>query len=182
MHLKIFVSSIASLERDIATNNPTHVLSIMDPGINIKYIPRINNSIKHIKYFFFDEDELHLQKEPVEEYLNKIIDLIEDINRKQGNEASTLMIHCHAGASRSPAIAYIAYAIMLGLGNEKVAFEYLLKITNKPWPNLYLVKLADKLLSRNGKLVAPLENYRKENIKREEAYRRLNKKRDIVYL
>jgi predicted protein tyrosine phosphatase len=90
-----------------------------------------------------------------------------------------VLFHCHAGVSRSPAACLIALALHEGVGGETRAFEALLRITRKPWPNLRMVRVADHLLGLDGRLVAPVEAYQKAFPERLGAYRRLNRRRGL---
>ena len=87
-----------------------------------------------------------------------------------------LLVHCHAGISRSTASAYIALARDFGLDRADDAFRALLRSPVNPWPNRRLVSLADDALGARGRLLAPLDAYRETNIERLEsmmAYHRL---------
>lgn len=68
----------------------------------------------------------------------------------QGN----LLVHCHAGISRSGAMAYALMAEALGPGREEQALDELLAQRPVIVPNGRLVKLADQVLGRDGALVA----------------------------
>ena len=64
----------------------------------------------------------------------------------------SLLIHCHAGISRSSAIALAIIAEKLGKGNEEEAVKTLEFINPNCRPNKLLVKMTDEILERNGKL------------------------------
>jgi len=65
---------------------------------------------------------------------------------------ASLMSHCHAGVGRSSAGALAILADRLGHGQEELALDALLVIC--PWavPNLAIIRHADGLLERNGRL------------------------------
>jgi predicted protein tyrosine phosphatase len=88
-----------------------------------------------------------------------------------------LFIHCHAGASRSTATAYLALVRQHGPAAAEAAFAELLAITNKPWPNRRIVALADAMLAARGRLLGPLDAYRATHPHRLEAYARLHCRR-----
>ena len=69
----------------------------------------------------------------------------------------SLLIHCHAGMSRSPAIALAILADWLGEGREDEAVKDLLKIAPLCTPNRLVVEIADRMLRRSGRLVAAYE-------------------------
>ncbi|MDA0261969.1 MAG: protein tyrosine phosphatase, partial [Proteobacteria bacterium] len=88
-----------------------------------------------------------------------------------------LLTHCHAGASRSTAAAYIALALRDGPGKELATFRELMVVTRKPWPSRMITAMADDLLSRRGAMLAPLEAYRAKHPHRLAAYVRLYQRR-----
>ena len=64
----------------------------------------------------------------------------------------SLLIHCHAGISRSSGIALAIIAKGLGPGKEKQAFIELEKINPNCDPNALLVWFIDEILERGGAL------------------------------
>ena len=74
--------------------------------------------------------------------------------------AEHVLIHCHAGISRSTATA----VILLARGNpgrEAEAFEAVAGIRPRSWPNALMLQIADDLLGRDGALVAPLADHQR---------------------
>jgi len=68
-----------------------------------------------------------------------------------------LLVHCFHGVGRSAAIALAVLADRLGKGGEKAALAHLLEIRPEATPNLVIVKRADEILDREGRLVAVVE-------------------------
>ena len=64
----------------------------------------------------------------------------------------SILIHCHAGISRSSAIALAIIAQQLGPGKEREAVQQLEKINPNCRPNKSMVWMTDEMLGRNGKL------------------------------
>ena len=62
----------------------------------------------------------------------------------------SLLIHCHAGISRSSGIALAIIAKGLGPGKEKQAFKELEKINPNCQPNALIVWFIDDILQREG--------------------------------
>ena len=87
-----------------------------------------------------------------EEDVKLIIELAESLRLETGK----VLIHCEAGVSRSTAAALIMYACWFGPGREQEAMERVLAQRPIAIPNRRMVQLADKLLGREGKLVAVL--------------------------
>jgi predicted protein tyrosine phosphatase len=69
---------------------------------------------------------------------------------------SHLLVHCHAGVSRSTAAAGILMA-RTNVGREAEAFETVIRLRPGAAPNQRMVKLADRQLQRDGRLVEGLE-------------------------
>ena len=67
-------------------------------------------------------------------------------------EDGSLLIHCHAGISRSSAIALAVIAKRLGPGKEEEAVNTLEHINPNCRPNKFIVEMTDELLERDGKL------------------------------
>src|SRR6185295_1786082 len=76
-----------------------------------------------------------------------------------------LLVHCHAGISRSTASAAILMA-QFNPGRETDAFLRLLDLRPHAWPNTRLVELADDQLARNGALMTGLLAYRRAMLAR----------------
>ena len=67
-------------------------------------------------------------------------------------EDGSLLIHCHAGISRSSAIALAVIARRLGSRKEEVAVNTLEHINPNCRPNKSIVEKTDEFLERDGKL------------------------------
>ena len=65
----------------------------------------------------------------------------------------SLLIHCHAGMSRSPAIALAILADWLGAGREDEAMKELIKLAPLCTPNRLVLEIADRVLGQAGCLV-----------------------------
>lgn len=85
------------------------------------------------------------------------VELIIDFARRtRVRPNKRMLIHCHAGISRSTATALIVLAERLGPGKEAEAIEAMRRgtETDEPFPNERLVALADEALARGGALLA----------------------------
>jgi predicted protein tyrosine phosphatase len=86
--------------------------------------------------------------------------LLEFGERAHATAGSHVLVHCHAGISRSQAAA----AILLcqhAPGREEEAFLRLLELRKHGWPNTRMVEFADQLLQRDGALLRGLDVYRR---------------------
>ena len=64
----------------------------------------------------------------------------------------SILIHCHAGISRSSAIALAIIAKKIGKGKEREPIKILEQINPHARPNKSIVWLTDEILERYGKL------------------------------
>lgn len=74
--------------------------------------------------------------------------------RREPPANAHLLVHCHAGVSRSSASMGLLIAqAMPGAAGDAI-FREVLRIRPQIWPNLRIVELGDRALGRNGELVA----------------------------
>jgi predicted protein tyrosine phosphatase len=65
----------------------------------------------------------------------------------------TVLCHCQAGVSRSPAVALLCLATWTGPGHERYCVEHLRRVRPCAVPHRGLIVFGDDLLGRGGKLV-----------------------------
>jgi predicted protein tyrosine phosphatase len=80
--------------------------------------------------------------------------------RLQASPDGHLLVHCHAGISRSTAAAAILMT-QHAPGQEEAAFLRLLDLRKHGWPNTRMVEFADRLLKRDGAMMDGLVAYRR---------------------
>jgi predicted protein tyrosine phosphatase len=84
--------------------------------------------------------------------VRRIIDLAESLRDNSGR----VLVHCEAGVSRSSATALIMYACWFGAGHEREAMARVLAQRPIAAPNRRMVQIGDRLLERQGRLLAAL--------------------------
>jgi predicted protein tyrosine phosphatase len=98
-------------------------------------------------------------------------------------EAGSLLIHCHAGISRSTAATLMILAQACPHEGEDELAERLLQNRPQAWPNSRMIAFADELLDRRGRLVAATVGvYARQLVRRPELgeiMRRLNRGREV---
>jgi predicted protein tyrosine phosphatase len=157
----------------------THVLSILDPewpdpeafqafDPHFRAILRFHDAIEP------DRDILLPQKADVEAILTF---------GRDAAEAGGLLIHCHAGISRSTAATLMILAQAHPHEAEKELAERLLQTRPQSWPNSRMITFADELLDRQGRLMAATAGiYAHQLVRRPElgeTMRRLNRGREV---
>ena len=98
-------------------------------------------------------------------------------------EAGGLLIHCHAGISRSTAATLMILAQAHPHESEDELADRLLQNRPQAWPNSRMITFADELLNRHGRLMtAAASLYTRQLEKRPELaeiMRRGNRAREV---
>jgi predicted protein tyrosine phosphatase len=76
---------------------------------------------------------------------------------RRWNHDGALLIHCHAGVSRSPAAAFIALCALNPEVQELELASRLRQASPTAIPNALMVELADELLARGGRMIEAIE-------------------------
>jgi predicted protein tyrosine phosphatase len=129
----------------------THVLSILDPGWPEPVAFSAFDAHSRITLRFHDAIE------PGDEIVQPQLAHIEAIltfGREIRGDCAHLLIHCHAGISRSTAAMTMILAQASPRESEDAIVERLVRIRPKAWPNLRMIAFADELLDRGGRLIA----------------------------
>jgi predicted protein tyrosine phosphatase len=77
----------------------------------------------------------------------------------EGDPLAHLLVHCHAGISRSTASMTILLAEARPNADEDALFAHIREIRPQAWPNSRMIALADDLLGRDGRLVEALRRH-----------------------
>jgi len=128
----------------------THTISLLDPNVDIT-LPIAGKESLLRRYYFYDidpKDTLSDSFKPATP--EQIQDILEFSARLEPTDK--LLVHCHAGISRSPAVA-IGILCQHGLTPKK-AFTHVLQIRPSGFPNRHILALFDDILRLEGKLVA----------------------------
>ena len=73
------------------------------------------------------------------------------------DQTRPLVVHCYAGISRSTAAAFIALCVARPDRDERAIAQALRSASPIATPNAHLVAIADRLLKRDGRMVAAVE-------------------------
>ena len=138
----IHICSLAAV-KEMDTSIYDGIITIEDSNIENPF--RVRSSETQQLVLRFDDistpiDDLMVPQDIHIERALKFAQLIDD---------GSLLIHCHAGISRSSAIALAIIAEKLGKGNEEESVKTLEFINPNCRPNKLLVKITDYILNRN---------------------------------
>ncbi|EKV28704.1 putative protein tyrosine phosphatase [Caenispirillum salinarum AK4] len=134
----------------------SHVVTIIDPDHPDPEVFEIYPEHTRVVWRFDDHvTPVDGAVMPDEAAVDRILELGE---RLRDSHVDHLLIHCHAGVSRSTATAAILMT-QFNPGREEEAFEHLRQIRPRSWPNGLLCAIADEKLGRGGKLVEAMARH-----------------------
>jgi predicted protein tyrosine phosphatase len=158
----------------------SHVLSILDPDWPVPaalgaFDPHLRTTLR-----FHDEIEPSPGMVLPEQ---ADIEAILAFGRDLGGDLRHLLIHCHAGISRSTAAMTMILAQAFPGESEDAIVDRLVDIRPQAWPNSLMIAFADDRLGRGGRLVAAVNRiYARRLAERPEladGLRRLRRAREI---
>ena len=133
----------------------SHVLSILDPDWPVPDAFGGYGEHARLELRFHDvieasnPDMIAPQQTHVAELLAFGRGLLEE-----PHDDAHLLVHCHAGVSRSTASVALILAQALPDVSANRIFEEVLHIRPQAWPNLRMLEIGDAILGRRGELVA----------------------------
>jgi predicted protein tyrosine phosphatase len=148
---RLTICGIPELDEHCAAG-VTHVLSILDPDMLeppafAAFAPHRRLALRFHDIIETCPNCFAPQRADVERLLAFGRELIEE-------SPAHLLIHCHAGVSRSTASAALILAQTRPDRPALEALEAVSQIRPRAWPNLRILEFGDELLGRNGEIVA----------------------------
>ncbi len=149
----ITVCGIEELEGHGAAG-PSHVLSILDPDHPVPEAFGAFGEHEKVELRFHDIiEETPGEILPQPGHVESILGLGRDLLAEPAGTRH-LLVHCHAGISRSTA----GMALILAQALPDLPAEAIVRLVHgireKAWPNLRIMELGDSMLGRGGALVA----------------------------
>jgi predicted protein tyrosine phosphatase len=147
------VCSLARLPTTVKTHGASHVLTLINAGTEVNRPVSVEPD-NHLFIAMSDiVDPLDGHILPAEAHVRRLIGFVRGWDR-----AAPMVIHCYAGVSRSTAAALITAATLDPTRDERDIACTIRKLSPTATPNLRLVAEADKVLGRNGRLLAAAES------------------------
>lgn len=139
----------------------SHVISILDPGYPAPPDLKAHPGEARLELRFHDViDEVAGMTAPTRAHIETLLAFGAGLVRPPGAEAH-LLIHCHAGVSRSTAASVLLFASARPEWRAPDIFGAVAEIRPVAWPNLRMIEIGDALLGRRGELLVALrERYR----------------------
>lgn len=131
----------------------THVISLLHSRErNLLFLPK---SFKRENWLFLDMDDVISETAEAAPKLEQVERLLEWAKKLPSD--AHLVVHCHAGVSRSTAAALAIKVQELGVDRVPEAIDWLLEARPQACPNPVITKFADELLGAKGELHAAAE-------------------------
>ena len=148
---RLTICGIPELDEHCAAG-VTHVLSILDPDTPdppafAAFAPHHRLALR----FHDIIDTLPDRLAPAKADVERLLAFGHELSDAPGNH---LLIHCHAGVSRSTASAALILAQARPDRPARDALEAVAQLRPRAWPNLRILEFGDELLGRNGEIVA----------------------------
>lgn len=144
----ITICGIEELEGHRATG-ASHVLSILDPDYPVPEAFGQYGEHERLELRFDDIiDPVPGLIPPSAEHVASILAFGSRLGA-----GSNLIVHCHAGISRSTASMSLILAQAMPEQSAEGIFGMVLGIREKAWPNLRIIELGDRMLGWDGRLV-----------------------------
>ena len=144
-----------------STRQVTHILSILDPDYPEPRAFAAYDPHHRLTLRFHDIiGPWPGWEAPEPEHVEALIEFGAELDAAGGN-LRHLLVHCHAGISRSTAAMATLLARHTPIGEEAGIFARIRQIRPIAWPNSRMIGFADDILGRGGRLNAALrEHYR----------------------
>jgi predicted protein tyrosine phosphatase len=137
----------------------SHVLSILDPDHPEPSAFGAYGEHERLELRFhdiIDEQQRMIAPEPDDVAL--LLRFGRDLLAEPPPQAH-LLVHCHAGVSRSTAAMALLLAQARPDRPATEALDEVVRIRPQAWPNLRIIEIGDTLLGRNGEMVAAVRNH-----------------------
>jgi predicted protein tyrosine phosphatase len=148
---RVTICGIPELDEHCAAG-VTHVLSILDPEWPDP--PAFAEFAPHRRLSLRFHDIIEPQPGRLAPTREDVARLLAYGRELQVPPGSHLLVHCHAGVSRSTASAALILAQADPDRPAAEVLEAVSRIRPRAWPNLRILEFGDALLGRNGEIVA----------------------------
>jgi predicted protein tyrosine phosphatase len=145
----IHVCSLARLHETVVATGASHLVSL----INRAYLVSTPRGVQADNHLWLEIDDISAPLDgyilPQAHHVEQLLAFVRAWDRIQ-----PLVVHCHAGISRSSAAAFVAACALVPHRDERMIALAVRKASPTALPNARIVSLADHLLGRNGRMIA----------------------------
>jgi predicted protein tyrosine phosphatase len=148
----IHVCSLARLRKTVEDTGARHIVSLITDEVTIERPVAVIEQ-NHLWLRLHDiSSPLDGHIMPDEEHVADLLSFVRRWDRR-----APLVVHCYAGISRSTASAFASVCALNPRRDEDAIAQALRRASPTATPNIRIVSLADRLLGRDGGMVAAIE-------------------------
>ena len=149
----ILVTPLSALEGAIRAHRPSHIVTLLSPEHMIE-TPRGFPRERHLRIGMNDVVDVSAgDTPPAREHVERLLEFA-----RTWSAENPMIVHCWAGISRSTAAAFIILTDRMGRGSELHIAQALRQRAPHAWPNILLVRHADDILCRRGRMIEAIES------------------------
>lgn len=148
----IVVTSLARLQDTVAEHDASHIVTLINEGTPVTR----PDSVPEERHLFLAMHDIDMMMDgmtpPGEQHVQDLLAFVRTWDRSR-----PLVVHCFAGISRSTAGAFITACALNPDLDEMAIARHIRANSTTATPNRLLVRTADRLLQRNGRMNAAIE-------------------------
>jgi predicted protein tyrosine phosphatase len=148
---RVLIAPFSAVEGAVRRHRPSHLLTVM----NEPFVPTPEGIEpgRHLRLSVHDiVEQIEGAIAPDPSHIREILSFAKDWDR-----TAPFLVHCWAGVSRSTAAAYIVLCDLHGPGHEDVIARGLRFHAPHAQPNRLMIRHADVLLGREGRMISAVE-------------------------
>jgi predicted protein tyrosine phosphatase len=150
---RILVTPLSAVEDTIRLYRPSHIVTLLSPDHMID-TPAGFPRDRHLRLGMNDVADPSAGDTPPEQsHVEELLSFT-----RTWTAQDPMLVHCWAGISRSMAATYIVLCDRLGRGSETLAAKAIRNRAPHAYPNALLVRHADELLGRQGRMVEAIRS------------------------
>jgi predicted protein tyrosine phosphatase len=148
----IHVCSFARLYSTVQMTGARHVVTLLGAGDRVD----CPSGVSVDNHLFL---RVHDISEPLDGYVAPDAEHVEDLIDfvRNWDRATPLVVHCWAGISRSTAAAFVTVCALCPERDEHEIAWAIRRASPTATPNIRIVRFADAMLDRKGRMVAAIE-------------------------
>jgi predicted protein tyrosine phosphatase len=148
----IHVCSLARLHETVEATAARHVVTLLKDTDRVER----PSSVVQANHLILSMDDITVPMDgytlPCDDHVSALVAFVRGWDR-----AKPLVVHCYAGISRSTAGAYVAACALNPRRDELAIARELRRASATATPNSHFVALADRMLCREGRMVAAID-------------------------
>lgn len=149
---RIVVCSLNHLPTSVSQHRASHLVTLIKDGTRVERPQSIARD-RHL-FLTFDDivEPIDGMVPPAQEHAEALLSFID-----RWDQQRPIVVHCFAGISRSTAAAFITLCALRPERDEAELARGLRLASPSATPNIRLVGFADRLLGRDGRMIAAIE-------------------------